>query len=159
MLVIGSQAILASFDEDDLPSAATASMEADIAFFDDPDESKADAVDGAIGELSAFHQTHGYYAQGVSADLAVLPAGWRQRVVLWANQSTGQARAAFLDPHDLVISKLAAGREKDLRFAHALVDAHLVDVAVLLERVAMLSEDTDRRVIERLHRLLGGWLS
>jgi hypothetical protein len=32
-------------------SAATSSMEADIAFFDDPADVKADRVDGAIGEL------------------------------------------------------------------------------------------------------------
>jgi hypothetical protein len=32
-------------------------MEADVAFRDDSDASKADAVDGAIGELSQFHET------------------------------------------------------------------------------------------------------
>lgn len=38
MLIIGSQAILASYDEELLPSAATASIEVDVAFLDDPDE-------------------------------------------------------------------------------------------------------------------------
>ena len=33
MLVIGSQSILASFDEEDLPEMLTMSMEADVAFF------------------------------------------------------------------------------------------------------------------------------
>jgi len=42
-----------------LPTEATASMEVDVAFFDDLDEAKADAVDGAIGELSDFHETFG----------------------------------------------------------------------------------------------------
>ena len=56
-------------------------MEADIAFFDDPADAKADQVDGAIGELSAFHETFGYYAQGVSVSTAVLPEGWRDRVI------------------------------------------------------------------------------
>ena len=50
ILVIGSQSVLATSDEDELPDAATASMEIDLAFFDDPAEDKADAVDGAIGE-------------------------------------------------------------------------------------------------------------
>lgn len=59
VLVIGSQAILGAFDEDDLPSAATASIEADIAFLDDPDRSKADEVEAAIGEMSPFHQSFG----------------------------------------------------------------------------------------------------
>jgi hypothetical protein len=49
VLVIGSQSMLGSFTEDDLPPEATTSMEADIAFFDDPADAKADQVDGAIG--------------------------------------------------------------------------------------------------------------
>ncbi|MGP9681352.1 hypothetical protein [Brachybacterium sp. AOP3-A1-3] len=37
VLVIGSQSILGTYDEDELPAAATASIEADIGFLDDPD--------------------------------------------------------------------------------------------------------------------------
>jgi hypothetical protein len=78
VLVIGSQSVLGAIPEDALPPAATASIEVDVAFFDDRDDRddrKADKVDGAIGELSAFHETFGYYAQGVSVSTAVLPAG------------------------------------------------------------------------------------
>lgn len=53
VLVIGSQSILGTFDEDDLPSAATAFIEADIAFLHDPERAKADYVEAAIGELSS----------------------------------------------------------------------------------------------------------
>ncbi len=63
ILVIGSQAILAGFDEDALPREAMLSIEADIAFFDDPEERKSDLVDGAIGELSPFHDEFGIYGQ------------------------------------------------------------------------------------------------
>ncbi len=66
VVVIGSQSILGELPEDKLPPEATASMEVDVAFFDDADDTKADTVDGAIGELSPFHETFGYYAQGVS---------------------------------------------------------------------------------------------
>jgi len=59
ILVIGSQSILASFDESQLPLEATMSAEADIAFLDDPDEAKSDRVFGAIGEDSMFHGTNG----------------------------------------------------------------------------------------------------
>lgn len=38
ILVIGSQAILASFDEEELPAEAIRSIEADVAFMDDPNE-------------------------------------------------------------------------------------------------------------------------
>jgi hypothetical protein len=33
-------------------------------------------LDGAIGELSVFHQSFGYYAHGVDDTTATLPAGW-----------------------------------------------------------------------------------
>ena len=48
------------------------------------------------------------------------------------------SRAVCLDKHDLVVSKLAAGREKDRSFADALIAAGLVDVEVLKERVDLL---------------------
>lgn len=51
VLVIGSQSILGNIADDQFPAAATASIEVDVAFFDDDAEAKADAVDGAIGEL------------------------------------------------------------------------------------------------------------
>ncbi len=42
ILVIGSQSILATYDEEELPVEATASIEVDLAFFDDDDEARAD---------------------------------------------------------------------------------------------------------------------
>lgn len=73
ILVIGSQAILGTYSEDELPQEAWLSVEADLAFVDDPASGKADQVEGAIGELSLFHETHSYYAQGVDVTTAVLP--------------------------------------------------------------------------------------
>jgi hypothetical protein len=151
ILVIGSQTLLASYNEDELPLEATASMEADLAYFDDPDESKADTVDAAIGEFSLFHQTFGFYAQGVSVHTAVLPGGWRDRVVLWCNESTGAARAAFLEPHDCVVSKLVAYREKDRTFAAALLKAGLVDAATLHDRINGLPTTLDAGLRQALH--------
>ena len=63
ILVVGSQSILASYPSDALPGPVTLSVEADIAFFDDADNTKSDRVDGAKGEESQFHQTFGYYGQ------------------------------------------------------------------------------------------------
>ena len=92
VLVIGSQSVLGSFADGDLPLEATSSMEADIAFFDDPADAKADQVDGAIGELSAFHETFGYYAQGVGVSTAVLPEGWRTTSSPWPHRVRPRAR-------------------------------------------------------------------
>lgn len=73
VIVIGSQAILGSFDDTDLPGEAFGSVEANLCFFEDTDDTLADQVDGAIGEASTFHATFGYYAQGVSVSTAILP--------------------------------------------------------------------------------------
>jgi len=139
LLVIGSQAILGAFAEDLLPVEATTSIEADLAFFVDPDGTKADRLDGAIGELSRFHETFGYYAQGVSVTTAVLPVGWEDRTVEFATPGSFPARAWCLEPHDCVVSKLVAGREKDRAFAAALLREGLVEPETLIVRLRALT--------------------
>jgi hypothetical protein len=138
VLVIGSQAILGTISDERSPAEATTSIEADVAFFDDPSDEKADRVDGAIGELSTFHETYGYYAQGVSLSTAILPSGWRERLVNFETPNTQPARGLCLEPHDCVVSKLAAGRWKDHDFAQALLRERLVEGDVLIERIELL---------------------
>jgi len=138
ILVIGSQAVLGSIPDERLPPEATTSTEADLAFLVDPVDAKADQVDGAIGELSQFHETYGYYAQGVSVATAILPSGWQERLVFLETPATTPGRGLCLEPHDCVISKLVAGRWKDRDFAGALIREHLVDPDVLIGRVDLL---------------------
>lgn len=135
ILVIGSQSILGTYEEFELPDRAVASIEADLAFFNDANADKADRVDGVIGELSPFHQLHGIYGQGVEISTATLPPRWRERTIRFERHDTGDAHAYCLDAHDLVISKLIAGREKDLDFAQALIGAGLIDHRALVRRV------------------------
>jgi uncharacterized nucleotidyltransferase DUF6036 len=145
ILVIGSQAILGAIDDERLPPEATTSIEADLAFFDDPADEKADQVDGAIGELSTFHETNGYYAQGVSVSTAILPSGWRERLVSLDTPNTEPGRGLCLEPHDCVVSKLVAGRWKDHDFARALLREHLVDADTLIDRIDLLSVAPDAK--------------
>lgn len=153
VVVIGSQAILGSYSEDALPAETTFSMEADIAFRNDPNESKADQVDGAIGEGSEFHTTFSYYAQGVSISTATLPTGWEERAVPYERADALPSHAVCLEAHDLVISKLVAGRHKDLEFATALIRASLVDPEILLERAMLLP--VPGAVIKRVRESIG----
>lgn len=144
VLVVGSQAILGAYDDDELPATVLMSMEADIAFLDDPDRRKADDVEGAIGEMSAFHETNHVYAEGVHIDTSELPEGWRDRLVRWNLLSSRPADPGFIEPHDLVVSKLAAGREKDFAFATSLIDARLVKLGTLVERAQLLPASSAR---------------
>lgn len=61
--------------------------------------------------------------------------------------STTTAVAFCLEPHDLVLSKLAANRERDWDFAKEALAANLVDVAFLLERVDDLPVHRDLRAM------------
>lgn len=153
ILVIGSQSVLGTIPEDRLPPEATASIGAYVAFFDDLDDLKADQVDGAIGELSAFHGTFGYYAQGVSVSTAVLPTGWQNRLVRIATASSAPGVGYLLEPHDCVVSKLVAGREKDFAFATALLRCQLIDLAVVSERVETV--DVPSAIRQRLRSWVG----
>jgi hypothetical protein len=145
VVVVGSQAILGSYKEDVLPERAHASIEADVTFLGDHDNDKSDVVDMFLGEDSHFHSSFGYYAQGVSVEVARLPTGWRERLVSFTSEATLGATGHCLEPHDLVISKLVAGRPKDLEFADALLSAGLIDPDILLERAHLLEVPVEAR--------------
>jgi hypothetical protein len=152
VLVIGSQSILGSYSEDELPREATGSTEVDIAFLDDPDD-KSGLVDGAIGEFSDFHHEFGYYLQGVSVNTAVLPEGWRDRLVPYDTPYTEPGRGLCLEPHDCILAKLVRFDEKDQNFAVALVQAGLIDLDTLAERVGTLP--THPASIKRIRDWIG----
>lgn len=150
VIVVGSQSILGSWDEDDLPEAVTLSTEVDICpIVDDEDESLATLLDGAIGEFSDFHQQFDFYVQGVGQTTSVLPWGWRARVVTVTNSNTNGAVGLCLDPHDLCAAKLVAGRAKDHRFVSALLDAGKVDMATLDSRLELVDEQEPGRATAR----------
>lgn len=134
VLVIGSQAIHASYAG--IIPESQRSIETDIADFEDEDGAKADLIDGSIGELSIFQETFGYYAQGVSVKTAILPEGWKRRLVPFRTPATNGVTALCLEPHDLWISKAIANRPKDVAFCKALLKQKLVKPETLLSRLS-----------------------
>ena len=56
-----------------------------------------------------------------------------------------RAAARIAEDSDLVVAKLWANREKDREFASALLNASLVDVDVLLERVNLVDKPESAR--------------
>ena len=143
LLVIGSQAVHGSV-AGDLPDEASRSVEVDLAAMHDVDGRLADLIDGAIGESSMFHDTFGYYAQGVVETTAVLPAGWRARLVRFETPATRGVIAWCLELHDLWVSKAVAGRPKDIEFCQALLDRALVERDQLRDRLAQIAALDDR---------------
>lgn len=133
LVIIGSQSILGAVPNP--PDALVESMEADIYPLQHPE--LADLIDGAIGEASPFHERFGYYAQGVGPDTAILPRGWQSRLVKLQNPNTDLKVGWCLELHDLAISKLAAGREKNWPFVGAMLTHQLIAADTLLERLAL----------------------
>ncbi len=141
LIVFGSQAILGTFPNP--PGSLTASIEVDIQPKNHPE--KTCDVDGALGELSAFHSTHGFYVHGVTIDSAVLPSGWEMRTVSVSSPRGTRGNIAHcLEAHDLAASKLVAHREKDRIFVTNLLSEELLAPGTLLERIEKLPVD-DRR--------------
>ncbi len=146
LVVIGSQAILGQYPQ--APGELLRSMEADLYPLREPE--LADAIDGAIGELSAFHDTYGYYAQGVGPETATLPLEWIERVIPVQSEATGTAIGLCLDAHDLAVSKYVAGREKDLSFTGELARYGITRRSVLLERLNNTAlNDAIRKIVRQ----------
>lgn len=154
IVVIGSQAILGSFANP--PPAMLFSAEADVYPLNDP--AKAEEIDASLGDGSYFHGTFGYYAHGVGPETAVAPSGWQERLVrtqipLRVGQKEG-AVALCLEPHDLVLAKCVAGRDRDWEFARNAIAADLVQVDELLARIPDLPRSPEDQ--ERLRKMLLG---
>jgi len=132
-VIIGSQSLHGRHP--DIVDQLCISMEVDLF-----PKNKPEATDSlsAIGAYSRFHDTYGYYADPVGERTAVLPRGWKARLVNLAPGDTDGARGLCLDPHDLAISKYVARREKDIEFNRELARRRIVTPARLLE----LLEDT-----------------
>jgi hypothetical protein len=126
------QAILGTYDESQLPAAATMS-EVDIlpmAETNDETARLADLIEGVAGEFSPFEELHGFSIGGVDIETAVLPDGWRHRLVKVQNANTAAPTGEpcftgwCLNKEDLRVAKLIAFREKDRNFVAALLKAN-----------------------------------
>ena len=135
-----------------LPPACVLSMAADIYPLHAPE--LADLIDGAIGELSQFHDHFGYFAQGVGPNTAHLPKGWQERLVRLQTEGTNGRIAYCLDPVDLFVSKACAAREKDAEFNRALLTHGVVSLGAVMARAAELADPMEsKRVLAWIGRL------
>jgi hypothetical protein len=148
LVIIGSQAILGQFP--DAPESMLVSREADIYPKNHPE--RADEIDGSLGDGSYFDSSFGYYAHAVGPETAKAPTGWADRLVPVQSENTGNAIGWCLEAHDLVLSKCAAGRERDWDFAREALRHALVNLEDLQHRAADLPLPVSE--IERIQRML-----
>lgn len=134
--IFGSQAILGEFPN--APESLRTSIEIDVQPKNRPEN--VDDIDGALGELSLFHKTHGFYVHGILIESAKLPDGWERRTISVSDPiSTNGKTGLCIDTHDLGASKLAAYREKDKEFVRLLLIEKMIDEKTLTERISSLN--------------------
>jgi len=143
-IVFGSQAVLGWLEKP--PRSLLVSFEADLYPRNHP--AAAILIRPRLGLNSPFHRQHGFYADSVTPELATFPDGWTDRLIPFSNQNTGGVTAWCVEIHDITVSKLAAGRPKDVRYILALLRHKLIAVKMLRERIDLLPSESDQR---RLH--------
>jgi hypothetical protein len=137
-VVVGSQALHGKYPNlaDDIVMSAEVDLFA-------PRRPDATEVLNEIGVDSPFHVTYGFYADPVDEATAVLPRGWKARLVNLPAGDTGGVRGLCLEPHDLAISKYVARRDKDRIFTRELARRRLVDREKLLALVELTPVDME----------------
>jgi uncharacterized nucleotidyltransferase DUF6036 len=110
-----------------------------------------------LGRRSDFSKRTGFFVDCMSPDLATLPDGWMERLVPFRTKNTAGVTGWCLEIHDLVVSKLAAGREKDLKYINALLSRALVRPLTLKKRIEAVPVTTEHIALLqlRLKKLLG----
>ena len=118
--LIGSQAVHAYCRRP--PAEVLLSQECDLYPKNHPET--ANLLASELGRGSPFAREHGFYVDVVTPELASLPTGWQRRLKQFA---VGSVQVHCLEIHDLIVSKLAAGRLKDREFIAALLQLRLAD--------------------------------
>jgi hypothetical protein len=145
-IVIGSQSLHGRYP--DLPDELCVSVEADLIAKNARERTE---WLNAIGAGSQFHESFGYYADPVDEKTAVLPKGWKGRLVNLPPGDTGGAIGLCLDPHDLAISKYVARRDKDMRVTSELARRGLLDRERLLDLLEATPVDDSAKARIRGH--------
>jgi hypothetical protein len=140
LVVVGSQAVHAVTGT--APAEVVVSRECDLLL--DEGDAAADALERQLGVQSAFFAERGLYVDVVSPGIPVLSEGWRDRLIAL---DADPVVARCLEPHDLAVAKLAAGRLKDYELVAALAQRGIIDAAALRQRIASISEPRLRAIL------------
>ncbi|MBI3418129.1 MAG: hypothetical protein HY043_22805 [Verrucomicrobia bacterium] len=135
--LIGSQAAHACCRRP--PAEVLLSQECDLYPKNRPET--ATLLDARLGRGSRFAREHGFYVDVVTPDIANLAPSWEKRLIPFR---VGAITALCLEIHDLIVSKLAAGRLKDLEFVGALLRLELADRVTIRRRIGTFLRARDR---------------
>lgn len=150
-VVVGSLSVLGLAQVTAIPADMTMSIDADCYTLTDP--GRVFDLQAKLGEGSPYHRSHGIYLDPVSPKLPTLPDGWEQRLI---RIEQGGVTAAFLDPNDAAVSKLARGEPRDLRWVRAGLKSGIVSlpaVRLRMRNTAFLDPQEQRTAVQALESL------
>jgi hypothetical protein len=150
-IVFGSQSILGTVAAP--PKICLVSMEVDLYPRRHPQAAILLATE--LGARSKFSDTHGFWIDCVTPDLAAFPEGWTDRLIPFRTRRTGGVTGWCVELHDVSVSKLAAAREKDVQYVEALLQAGLIKTSILRNRIGTLpiTPASRREVLQSVEQL------
>jgi hypothetical protein len=147
VFIIGSQAMLVGWP--DAPLAMKISPEIDAfpanaKIWETQERAKhpgenpeaSEHINALFGEGSKFHETHGFYIDGVDQNTAILPADWQTRAIVRRVEVGSRVVTAVAPcPEDIIVSKLARLDEKDRKFIEGFHTVRPLDPETIEKRV------------------------
>jgi hypothetical protein len=145
VIIVGSQALLVG--RNDIRRDLRMSEEIDVYPGNlheweaaNPGQEASEVIHALLGEGSAFHESHGFFIDGVDDRTASLPPDWKDRAVrkTVATLDGRNIEALAPEPNDLVAAKLVRGDPKDIAFARLCLKSGLVKHDVIEQRLEIL---------------------
>ena len=150
-IIVGSQAIFAITDFP--PEIVRRSVECDFLLLKKLAESRPNLTE-KLGIFSEYQQQTGFYADILGLATVVLPKDWENRLVELKNENS-EIIAFCVEIHDVAISKLLAGREKDFEFLQIAFQSEYLEIEIFIERTQLiLRSPSSEALLPRLRKLI-----
>ena len=148
-IIVGSQAVHAVTEA--VPEIARQSVECGLLYGGGEADGRG-LVNREVGVLTAYQDETGHYADAVGLATIVLPTGWEERLVP-LEDGKGVLVAMCVEIHDVAVSKLIAGRQKDFEFIDSLLTLDLIDLDKFLTRLDLAAGKVENDTIK--YRIAG----
>lgn len=129
IMLFGSQVLYAKFKNIENKNIVK-SYEADFTLYKYKNKQEledfVDLVDGANGEFSQYHQTNGFYAEGVSSFNESFPKNYKNRLVNFQYSDNPKDVVQFMNVKDVVVMKLRRMDPKDHSFIEYCIEKDLI---------------------------------
>jgi hypothetical protein len=142
-IIVGSQAVhlVTNFP----PEIVQYSIECDFLIIGGKGETRAE-INKKFGVFSNFQLEKGFYADALGLATVILPTNWQERLQSLKDE-TGETIGLVAEIHDIAVSKLIAGREKDFQLLKELFTREFIKIDIFIERVLLIKDMPQNAVL------------